>query len=218
MEGRYSLGEKVSLAARDALLSRLGGEEWPFDPLLDLVEVPPTADLLDVGAGDGRFLQTLRTRGHVARLVGLDPLPGSPEVARGEASDLPFADGSFDLVTLVRVLGHLPDPLTALAEARRVVRLGGRVVLAAHGGDHLRETWRRVLGRTPGVPGPEAVLREAITQAGWVASRPDARLPVTLTAGDVEVLVTASGAHDDVPQTAFPVRDTLHLALYVARF
>lgn len=216
MERRCSLSERRPLAVRDGLLSRLARAEWPFAPLLDLLDLPASADVLDVGAGDGRWLGALRAKGHSGRRQGLDPSPGSLEILTGAAHALPFAEETFDVVTLVRVLGHLPDAGAALAEARRVVRPGGWVVLAAHGGEHLRAT-RQILGHLPDGPGLEAALREALTQAGWVARRLDARLPVTLTAADAEVLVRVTGRQDDVRQGAFPVRDILHLAVYVAR-
>ncbi|WP_245872975.1 class I SAM-dependent methyltransferase [Deinococcus planocerae] len=215
MEGRYTLGKSARLVERDALLSRLAGVEWPFDSLLGLLNLPAEADVLDVGIGDGRLLQALRARGHAGRHVGVDPEPGSPEVRVGVAHALPFSDGAFDVVTFVRVLRHLPDAGAALAEARRVVRPGGWVVLASHGGDHLRET-RQALGHPPGGTGPEAALREAVVRAGWVALRLDARLPVTLRA-EGAILPTPS-PQDDAPQTGCLIHDTLHLALYAARF
>jgi SAM-dependent methyltransferase len=49
----------------------------------------------------------------------------------GEATALPFPDGSFDSAALLYVLYHLPDPALALAEVHRVLRPGGLVAVAA---------------------------------------------------------------------------------------
>lgn len=48
---------------------------------------------------------------------------------RGSAQELPFTSGSMDSVTLLDVLEHLAKPERALAEARRVLRIGGQLVL-----------------------------------------------------------------------------------------
>jgi SAM-dependent methyltransferase len=50
---------------------------------------------------------------------------------RADATALPFEDASFDSLALLYVLYHLPDPRLALAEARRVLRPGGLVAVAA---------------------------------------------------------------------------------------
>ncbi|MBV8658056.1 MAG: class I SAM-dependent methyltransferase [Burkholderiales bacterium] len=55
-------------------------------------------------------------------------LGASVEYAHGDAQALPFADNSFDVVTCQTVLIHLPDPLLALREMRRVVKPGGLVI------------------------------------------------------------------------------------------
>jgi SAM-dependent methyltransferase len=47
-----------------------------------------------------------------------------------DALDLPFADGAFDVVLLFEALYYLPDVLRFLAEARRVLRPGGRLLMA----------------------------------------------------------------------------------------
>jgi ubiquinone/menaquinone biosynthesis C-methylase UbiE len=54
---------------------------------------------------------------------------GQIEVVRGDASELAFADGRFDAAVSTQVLEYLEDVDTALRELRRVVRLGGRVVV-----------------------------------------------------------------------------------------
>ena len=48
---------------------------------------------------------------------------------QGDAADLPFEDASFDVVTAAQLLCFLPNPDRALAEMRRVLRPGGRVVI-----------------------------------------------------------------------------------------
>jgi ArsR family transcriptional regulator len=52
------------------------------------------------------------------------------QVRRGELEALPIADAELDAATLLLVLHHLPDPAAALAETRRVLKPGGRVVIA----------------------------------------------------------------------------------------
>lgn len=49
--------------------------------------------------------------------------------ARGDASSLPYPDGSFDAAYLVATLGEIPDQEGALGELRRVLRPGGRLVV-----------------------------------------------------------------------------------------
>jgi SAM-dependent methyltransferase len=122
---------RVTLAARDALLSRLRGVNWLFVPLLDAVKVPPYTRVLDVGGGDGGLLAELVHRGHVGTRELVDVAHGT------DAYVLPYPDASFDVVFMLRVLAHLKDPALALAEARRVLAPGGRLVIAAHGPDHL---------------------------------------------------------------------------------
>jgi len=51
------------------------------------------------------------------------------EPALGDAQSLPYADGSFDAVVLITVLGEIPDQDRALAEVTRVLRPGGRLIV-----------------------------------------------------------------------------------------
>jgi ubiquinone/menaquinone biosynthesis C-methylase UbiE len=55
--------------------------------------------------------------------------------SQGDARELPYADDTFDGAYLVAVLGEIPEPGTALAELRRVVKPGGRVVVGELFGD-----------------------------------------------------------------------------------
>jgi ubiquinone/menaquinone biosynthesis C-methylase UbiE len=94
----------------------------------------PRADdrALDVGAGPGVLSGALAPL--VAEATALDPsealLAHAPDgVTRvvGTAERLPFADGSFDLVTIVNSLHHVDDMRATLAEMVRVLSPGGRI-------------------------------------------------------------------------------------------
>ncbi|GGK38424.1 BioC family methyltransferase [Deinococcus malanensis] len=205
----------MTLAMRDALCSRLGGVNWPGGPLLELLDLPATATVLDVGAGTGLLLRELAARGHDGPLEGLDPHAG-PGVRPGHAEQLPYPSGTFDAVLLVRTLSHLPSPLRAMAEAQRVLRACGQLIVAAHGPGHLAATWR-ALGRPASGRGPDTPLREALQGSGLTAMRLDARIPVQVTAAHAHQLVEASGLKIHVNSQRFPVQDSLHLTTYIAR-
>jgi len=100
--------------------------------------------VVDVGCGPGSDLFDMVERvGPAGRLVGLDAsevmiaearrrarergLPVAFEV--GEATALPFPDGTFDVCRAARVLEHVADPSGALSEMVRVARPNGRVVV-----------------------------------------------------------------------------------------
>ena len=104
------------------------------EPLLDAVGVPPAVDLLDVAAGPGFVAAAAHARG--ATVVGLDfsaamiaeATRRHPAIAfrEGDAQALPFDDDRFDAVVMNFGLLHLARPEAAIAEARRVLRPGGR--------------------------------------------------------------------------------------------
>lgn len=101
--------------------------------------VPEGGKVLDVGCGTGEHLR--RALDHELQAFGVEPAPSMLEVARrnvsgadiqqGVATALPFNDGAFDLVIMVEVLRYLDrvDTEKALAEARRVLKPGGRLLV-----------------------------------------------------------------------------------------
>ena len=88
--------------------------------------------VLDVGCGEGELAGHLPDRAWVGVDNSREMLAGAPHPhLLAGATALPFADGSFGSVALLYVLYHLSDPLPALAEARRVLKPGGLVAVAA---------------------------------------------------------------------------------------
>ncbi len=109
--------------------------------VLERLELPQGASLLDVGCGAGGFC--VLAAEHGLDVCGLDAAEGLIGVARarlpgadlrlGELEELPYADRSFDAVTGFNSFQFATRPVRALAEARRVVRDGGRVAMLVWG-------------------------------------------------------------------------------------
>jgi len=103
-------------------------------PLLDAVGAGKGARVLDVATGPGFVAAAAANRG--ATVTALDFSPAMIAAARrlhpgivfrdGDAEALPFDDASFDAVVMNFGLLHLARPESAIAEAHRVLRPGGR--------------------------------------------------------------------------------------------
>ncbi|MGY4645660.1 methyltransferase domain-containing protein [Cellulomonas sp. URHB0016] len=114
----------------------------------------PGTRLLDVGCGPGSVTIDLAARLEPGEVIGVDASEAVVEIARdaakeagasnvtfevADAYDLPFEDGTFDVVHAHQVLQHLTDPIAALREMRRVTRTGG--VVAVRDADYSGMTW-----------------------------------------------------------------------------
>jgi SAM-dependent methyltransferase len=93
--------------------------------------------VLDVGAGDNMLLSIYRKHNADDRRdksVGIDVVDwGGDCLILPDCSRLPFPDASFDTVSFVACINHIPERSQALKEAHRVLRPGGRVVLTMIG-------------------------------------------------------------------------------------
>lgn len=108
---------------------------------------------VDIGGGYGRlciFLERFADKVTLAEPsqqqldIAKDYLKGHPEIDRKlmQADDLQFKDGSIDLITMIRVMHHLPDPSTEFSEIARVLSGHGYAIVEvanyAHGRNRLK--------------------------------------------------------------------------------
>ena len=77
---------------------------------------------LNVGSGEGD---------HGQKVVNLDVDPSTSINCVGNALNLPFADGAFEIVLSQETVEHVPDPFRAVREMARVLRSGGILYLQA---------------------------------------------------------------------------------------
>jgi len=92
---------------------------------------------LSVGCGSGLFELLLKRDHGIVIATGIEPSQAMAEIARARgmevttagAESIPFDDGSFDTVLMNGIPAYLDDLGAALAEARRVLRPGGRIVI-----------------------------------------------------------------------------------------
>ncbi|TXD38165.1 methyltransferase domain-containing protein [Lujinxingia vulgaris] len=126
-------------------------------------------DVLEVGCGTGLILE--RVAKVARKAVGIDLSPGMLEQARarglevseGCATELPFEDATFDVVYSFKVLAHVQDIRKAVAEAARVVRPGGVLLLEFYNPRSIR-----YLAKTLG--GPQKIsdaTRESAVYTRW---------------------------------------------------
>lgn len=134
------------------------GETRGADARLPLVQAVADAKprrILEVGCGWGELAEWVR-RETGAEVVALDLSPRMVELARergvdarvGDVQALPFADGEFDVAIAAWMLYHVPDLDTGVSELARVLRPGGRLVVATNSRFHLMEL-RELVGSGP---------------------------------------------------------------------
>ena len=110
-----------------------------YEVMLKALALTRDTTLLDVGCGTGMFCELAALKG--SSVIGLDASTALLDLARqralrstffeGEMETLPFVALTFDVVTVLNSLQHATDPFKVLSEARRVLRPGGRVAIAA---------------------------------------------------------------------------------------
>lgn len=167
-----------------------------YQAVLDHTNVGPATKLLDAGCGAGMAVAMAAEKG--AGTSGIDASQALLAIAQtrvpngdfrtGDIEDLPFEDAVFDIVTGFNSFQYAGNPTRALAEARRVVKPGGTVVIVTWGLPQGMEAATLVMALKPllpppppGAPGPfalsdEDTLRSFASDAGLK--------PITLLDGE----------------------------------
>jgi SAM-dependent methyltransferase len=130
------------------------------DELVDVLDLRPGQRVLEVGYGPGGLIRLLARRAERLQVIGVDPAAamrdlasrtnraavrdGRVELRLGTADDTGLDDASVDRVVSVNNVGLWPDLDAGVRELHRVVRPGGTVVLAWHGGTAPSRITRRL--------------------------------------------------------------------------
>jgi ubiquinone/menaquinone biosynthesis C-methylase UbiE len=181
---------------------------WP-PILLRLVSPRPGERVLDVACGTGTVARLAAEQvGPTGRVAGLDisagmltvarliPLPaGQVEWREADAQSIPFADGSFDIVTCQLGLQFIPDRAKALREMRRVLVPSGRLAIMV---------WRPIR-YSPGF----ASLEQALEQHAGLEAAKWMRSPFSLSdRHELKSLIQTAGFADT----------TIHIGIGSVRF
>jgi arsenite methyltransferase len=151
--------------------------------VLSMLGLAPGERVLDIGVGPGFLAAEIAAEvGAGGRVCGIDvsdsmlavaatrepgPEAATLELARGNAEEIPYDDGSFHVVVTTQVLEYVPDVPRALAEIHRVLRPGGRALL-------LDTDWDSLVWHAPDEEQMGRVL------AAWDEHLVDPHLPRTL--------------------------------------
>ncbi|MBC7260975.1 MAG: class I SAM-dependent methyltransferase, partial [Chloroflexi bacterium] len=128
IDGSHTIMEKV--------LSRIGPLREIVGGSVMWLRGEDRGRLLDVGCGNGMFLERMRQLGW--EVAGVEPDAAAVAVARekmgldvfqGSLEDAKFPDEHFDAITMNHVIEHVPDPIGTLKECCRVLKPGGKLVV-----------------------------------------------------------------------------------------
>jgi len=160
-----------ALAASDTTHWWFASKVTVVRALLDRFVPDRTGPVIDIGAGGGGVTERLGglTRGAVAieGSAALTRVAAGRGVTAAQAltEHLPVATGHASAVTLLDVIEHLPDPLPALGEARRVLKPGGLLVMTVPAHAWLWSDADVALGHVKRYTRP--LLRRELGQAGF---------------------------------------------------
>jgi ubiquinone/menaquinone biosynthesis C-methylase UbiE len=120
-------------SAYESMHVKPGDEHFiALEYLAALLHVVRAKSVLDVGTGTGRAIRFLKQRCPDLQVEGIEPVGALREQAQGprtvvhdgSGEDLPFRDGSFDVVMSFGLLHHVVTPAPVVAEMTRVARSG----------------------------------------------------------------------------------------------
>ena len=115
--------------------------------LREALEGAPGRRLADIGGGTGNYALALRREGWEPVVVDRSPAMLAWAAAKGletveaDAQRLPFEDETFDAAMMISMLHHVEDRGVALAEARRILKPRGLLVLVGYTGEDAATLW-----------------------------------------------------------------------------
>lgn len=182
----------------DKLREELFGVDFAFRALAGLLDDAWT--VADLGCGTGAMAAILAP--HVKRVIGIDASDEMLDAARerngatsniewrkGTLEALPISDASVDAATFMLVLHHLPSPAVALAEAGRILKPGGRVLIVDMA-PHEKEEYRQQMGHV-WLGFSEEQMKKMLTTAGFTHVKVHALPPATTAKGPALFAATA---------------------------
>lgn len=155
---------RIPLAARLAKMMLTPVNVRLASRAVDMLDVRPDHTVLAVGCGRGEVVQLLAERAWNGEVVGIEPVDrlraaaldrnraaiavGAVELLPGDVTALPWPDASFDRACAINTLYLWPAVEEAIDELGRVLRPGGRLVVAVRArADDGTLTWRSASGR-----------------------------------------------------------------------
>ena len=193
LTGRSAASQQFFAASAghwDRLRAELFGNDSSRSALLALL--PSTWTVGDLGCGTGALLPVLAP--HVASVIGVDASDemlaaarhraqafANVDLRRGALEALPIDSASLDAAVMMLVLHHVPSPVTALAEAHRVLKPGAPLLIVDMAA-HDREEYRQRMGHV-WLGFSEDLIRRFVDQAGFGSMRIDALAPAAEAKG-----------------------------------
>lgn len=182
----------------DKLRDELFGSDFAFRAVAGLLDDEWT--VADLGCGTGAMTAILAP--HVKNVIGVDASEEMLDAAKarlasakniefrkGSLEALPVFPDSVDAATMMLVLHHLPSPADALAEAARILKPGGRVLIVDMA-PHEKEEYRQKMGHV-WLGFSEEQIKKMLTTAGFTHVKVHALSPATTAKGPALFAATA---------------------------
>jgi len=122
---------KMSSRARDGIYQHTYDHDYEVAlKRLAAYKLPEGIKLLDVGAGNGAFVNAAVTHGKLdAWGQDLAQQSDGPRIYAEALAEVAFPTDDFDVITIHDVLEHIPDPIAMLKEIRRILKPGGKLIV-----------------------------------------------------------------------------------------